>query len=129
MGDDKLLYYENITSGVGRCSLLVNRVKLTLSEEVRGCYIVSSLDKTMYFDFGANQPKDVHDTLVTVYQALEEKGYNPINQIVGYLLSGDPAYIPRINDARNLIRKHERDEIIEELVRFYLNQNGPVKPS
>jgi len=83
----------------------------------------------MYFDFGANQPKDVHDTLVTVYQALEEKGYNPINQIVGYLLSGDPAYIPRINDARNLIRKHERDEIIEELVRVYLNQNGPVKPS
>nr|WP_211089264.1 IreB family regulatory phosphoprotein [Lactobacillus sp. HBUAS51381] len=83
----------------------------------------------MYFDFDANQPKDVHDTLVTVYQALEEKGYNPINQIVGYLLSGDPAYIPRINDARNLIRKHERDEIIEELVRVYLNQNGPVKPS
>ncbi|KRL10677.1 hypothetical protein FD38_GL002039 [Levilactobacillus zymae DSM 19395] len=83
----------------------------------------------MYFDFGANQPKDVHETLVTVYRALEEKGYNPINQIVGYLLSGDPAYIPRINDARNLIRKHERDEIIEELVRFYLNQNGPVKPS
>ncbi|HJE86736.1 MULTISPECIES: IreB family regulatory phosphoprotein [unclassified Levilactobacillus] len=90
---------------------------------------MSSLDKTMYFDFDANQPKDVHDTLVTVYQALEEKGYNPINQIVGYLLSGDPAYIPRINDARNLIRKHERDEIIEELVRVYLNQNGPVKPS
>lgn len=83
----------------------------------------------MYFDFGANQPKDVHDTLVTVYQALEEKGYNPINQIVGYLLSGDPAYIPRIDDARNLIRKHERDEIIEELVRVYLNQNGSVKKS
>lgn len=83
----------------------------------------------MYFDFGANQPKDVHDTLVTVYQTLEEKGYNPINQIVGYLLSGDPAYIPRINDARNLIRKHERDEIIEELVRVYLNQNGSVKKS
>lgn len=83
----------------------------------------------MYFDFGANQPKDVHDTLVTVYQALEEKGYNPINQIVGYLLSGDPAYIPRINDARNLIRKHERDEIIEELVQVYLNQNGSVKKS
>lgn len=83
----------------------------------------------MYFDFGANQPKDVHDMLVTVYQALEEKGYNPINQIVGYLLSGDPAYIPRINDARNLIRKHERDEIIEELVQVYLNQNGSVKKS
>lgn len=77
----------------------------------------------MYFDFKDNNQKDVHDTLVTVYSALEEKGYNPINQIVGYLLSGDPAYIPRLNDARNLIRKHERDEIIEELVRSYLDKD------
>ncbi|PWF99585.1 IreB family regulatory phosphoprotein [Levilactobacillus bambusae] len=88
---------------------------------------MSSLDKTMFFNFDDNKPKDVHDTLVTVYQALEEKGYNPINQIVGYLISGDPAYIPRFNDARNLIRKHERDEIIEELVRFYLSENGAVE--
>ncbi|WP_010622776.1 IreB family regulatory phosphoprotein [Paucilactobacillus suebicus] len=80
-------------------------------------------DKTMFFDFSDKNQKDVHDTLNTVYQALEEKGYNPINQIVGYLLSGDPAYIPRLNDARNLIRKHERDEIIEELVRSYLKTN------
>ncbi|MHC9532373.1 IreB family regulatory phosphoprotein [Dellaglioa sp. BT-FLS60] len=82
---------------------------------------MSSLDKTMFFNFDENNKKDVHDTLVTVYQALEEKGYNPINQIVGYLLSGDPAYIPRFNDARNLIRKYERDEIVEELVKNYLN--------
>ncbi|MFK5675961.1 MULTISPECIES: IreB family regulatory phosphoprotein [unclassified Ligilactobacillus] len=79
-------------------------------------------DKTVFFNFDADNPQSVHDTLVTVYQALEEKGYNPINQIVGYLLSGDPAYIPRLNNARNLIRKHERDEIIEELVRAYLNK-------
>ncbi|WP_346703779.1 IreB family regulatory phosphoprotein [Ligilactobacillus agilis] len=83
---------------------------------------MSSLDKTMYFDFGNSRQKDVKETLVTVYNALEEKGYNPINQIVGYLLSGDPAYIPRLNDARNLIRKYERDEIIEELVRSYLDK-------
>lgn len=83
---------------------------------------MSSLDKTRYFDFDDNDPKDVHDTLEIVYRSLEEKGYNPINQIVGYLLSGDPAYIPRLNDARNLIRKHERDEIVEELVRSYLNK-------
>ena len=83
---------------------------------------MSSLDKTMYFDFGNGRQKDVKETLVTVYNALEEKGYNPINQIVGYLLSGDPAYIPRLNDARNLIRKYERDEIIEELVRSYLDK-------
>lgn len=83
---------------------------------------MSSLDKTMYFDFGNSRQKDVKETLVTVYNALEEKGYNPINQIVGYLLSGDPAYIPRLNDARNLIRKYERDEIIEKLVRSYLDK-------
>lgn len=64
---------------------------------------------------------NTRETLITVYQALEEKGYQPINQIVGYLLSGDPAYIPRHNDARNLIRKIERDELLEELVKSYLN--------
>ncbi|CRH92771.1 Uncharacterized protein conserved in bacteria [Chlamydia trachomatis] len=62
--------------------------------------------------------------MTNVYSSLNEKGYNPINQIVGYVLSGDPAYIPRYNDARNQIRKYERDEIVEELVRFYLKENG-----
>ena len=83
---------------------------------------MSSLDKTMYFNFEDNNQKDVRETLETVYDALEKKGYDPINQIVGYLFSGDPAYIPRLNDARNLIRRHERDEIIEELVRSYLDK-------
>jgi putative Holliday junction resolvase len=83
---------------------------------------MSSLDKTMHFDFNQNKGKNVYDTLQDVYNALEEKGYSPINQIVGYLLSGDPAYIPRHNDARNLILKHERDEIIEELVKSYLGK-------
>ena len=58
-----------------------------------------------------------------VHGALQEKGYHPINQIVGYLLSGDPAYIPRHQDARNIIRKLERDEIIEELVKSYLKHH------
>lgn len=82
---------------------------------------MGKLDETMFFDFGDNKQNDVRETLKTVYSALEEKGYNPIDQIVGYLISGDPAYIPRLNDARNLIRKHQRDEIIEELVRDYLS--------
>jgi len=67
--------------------------------------------------------RDVQEVLMQVYNALQEKGYNPINQIVGYLLSGDPAYIPRHQDARNIIRKLERDEIIEELVKSYLKYN------
>lgn len=82
---------------------------------------MSSIDKTMQFNF-SEEPfeRDIKEILMTVHEALKEKGYNPINQIVGYLLSGDPAYIPRYNDARNLIRKVERDEVIEELVKYYL---------
>ncbi|ASF39995.1 MULTISPECIES: IreB family regulatory phosphoprotein [Halobacillus] len=85
---------------------------------------MSSMDKTMRFNF-SEEPfdQDVRSVLLSVHSALQEKGYNPINQIVGYLLSGDPAYIPRHQDARNLIRKIERDELIEELVKFYIREN------
>ena len=85
---------------------------------------MSSIDKTMKFSFPDDDAfnQDIKDTLITIHEALKEKGYNPINQIVGYLISGDPAYIPRYKDARNLIRKIERDELIEELVKFYLNE-------
>lgn len=84
---------------------------------------MSSFDKTMRFNF-PEEPieQNVNEVLFQVYEALQEKGYNPINQIVGYLLSGDPAYIPRHRDARNIIRKLERDEIIEELVKSYLKK-------
>ncbi|MBB5324843.1 uncharacterized protein (UPF0297 family) [Anoxybacillus tepidamans] len=82
---------------------------------------MSSFDQTMRFNFPEEPAEtNVREVLLTVYEALQEKGYNPINQIVGYLLSGDPAYIPRHKDARTLIRKIERDELIEELVKFYL---------
>ena len=85
---------------------------------------MSFVDETVQFDFGDANKREVSETLAIVYMALKEKGYNPINQIVGYLLSGDPAYIPRYQDARNLIRRHERDEIMEELVKNYLVHNG-----
>jgi uncharacterized protein (UPF0297 family) len=86
--------------------------------------MVSSFDKTMKFNFSdESEQTNVKEVLNTVYDALKEKGYNPINQIVGYLLSGDPAYIPRHRDARNLIRKLERDELIEELVKSYLKHH------
>lgn len=81
-------------------------------------------DKTMKFDVRGEQVEtSCKEVLLTVYNSLQEKGYNPINQIVGYLLSGDPAYIPRHNNARSLIGKRERDELIEELVRFYLHHH------
>ncbi|GIN71022.1 UPF0297 protein YrzL [Bacillus sp. J14TS2] len=85
---------------------------------------MSSFDKTMRFDFHEDpMEREVKEVLLQVYGALQEKGYHPINQIVGYLLSGDPAYIPRHQDARNMMRKLERDEIIEELVKSYLKQH------
>ncbi len=85
---------------------------------------MSSMDNTMKFNFPYDSMEtNVQEVLLTVYRSLDEKGYNPINQIVGYLLSGDPAYIPRHNDARTLIRKLERDELIEELVKSYLSHH------
>ncbi|GIN20093.1 MAG TPA: IreB family regulatory phosphoprotein [Bacillus bacterium] len=89
---------------------------------------MGSFDKTMRFEFYEDPMEhDVKEVLLHVYGALQEKGYNPINQIVGYLLSGDPAYIPRHQDARNIMRKLERDEIIEELVKSYLKQHREEK--
>ena len=81
-------------------------------------------DETVRFNLDDSNKKEISETLTTVYRSLDEKGYNPINQIVGYVLSGDPAYVPRYKDARNQIRKYARDEIVEELVRYYLKGNG-----
>lgn len=85
---------------------------------------MSNKDETVLFNFGENNEKDVKETLEIVYDSLIEKGYNPVNQIVGYLLSGDPANIPRHNEARNIIRYHDRDEILEELIVNYMKQSG-----
>ena len=81
-------------------------------------------ENTIFFKVEKEKKANSKQILRQVYEALVEKGYNPINQIVGYVLSGDPAYVPRYNDARNQIRKYERDEIVEELVRYYLKGNG-----
>ena len=77
-------------------------------------------DKTMNFSVERDKNIKSREILKQVYNALQEKGYNPINQIVGYILSGDPTYITSYNDARNLIRKIERDELLEKMVRNYI---------
>ncbi|MGM0524022.1 MAG: IreB family regulatory phosphoprotein [Bacillota bacterium] len=88
---------------------------------------MDNMDQTMKFNFSEEPVEtNVKDVLLTVYHALEEKGYHPINQIVGYLLSGDPAYIPRYKDARNLIRRLDRDELIEVLVKDFIDQHKEV---
>ena len=80
------------------------------------------LDSTMFFRAENSTDTATKEILNTVYVALQEKGYDPINQLAGYILSGDPAYITSHNNARGLIRKLERDELVEELVRTYLKK-------
>ena len=77
-------------------------------------------DYTRKFDAAQDKDEQIHFILTSVYEALKEKGYDPINQIVGYLLSGDPTYITSYGNARYLIRQLERDELLEELVRSYV---------
>ncbi|MBQ2698830.1 MAG: IreB family regulatory phosphoprotein [Firmicutes bacterium] len=77
-------------------------------------------NETLNFALPKEEELEASEVLRIVYAALKEKGYNPINQLVGYLISGDPAYITSHNQARNLIRRVERDDLIEELVSSYL---------
>ncbi|MGN1193930.1 MAG: IreB family regulatory phosphoprotein [Acutalibacteraceae bacterium] len=79
-------------------------------------------DKTREFSIYKDENTQMRQVLTTVYEALVEKGYNPINQIVGYILSEDPTYITTHNNARSLIRKIDRDELLQELVRTYLKE-------
>ena len=76
----------------------------------------------MKFKVDKDKQYEPSEILITVYKALLEKGYNPIDQIVGYILSGDPTYITSYNDARSLIRKMERNELLEELVKSYVGE-------
>ncbi|MDD7221918.1 MAG: IreB family regulatory phosphoprotein [Oscillospiraceae bacterium] len=78
-------------------------------------------DYTRRFDLPADDTLDIREILSQVYNSLQQKGYNPINQIVGYILSEDPTYITNFNNARTLIRKLDRDELLQELVRYYLD--------
>ena len=79
-------------------------------------------DYTRKFSIVDDKDVEIYNILTTVYQALEEKGYNPINQIVGYILSEDPTYITNHMGARTLIRKLDRDELLQDLVKKYLGQ-------
>jgi len=81
------------------------------------------VQNTQYFRAVQEKKMDVKEVLRLVYEALNEKGYNPLNQIVGYVMSGDPTYITSHKSARSLIMKVERDEIVEELLKSYIDIN------
>lgn len=78
-------------------------------------------EPTISFSIHQDKQKEMKEILTTVFDALNEKGYNPINQIVGYILSEDPTYITTHNNARSLIRRIDRDDLLQELVKSYLN--------
>ena len=80
-------------------------------------------DETMSFNFENEKNSKTKEILKEVYEALSEKGYNPVNQIVGYILSGDPTYITSHKNARNIIRSIERDELLEKMVKEYIGIN------
>lgn len=79
-------------------------------------------DKTMTFSLSSDREENIKKILTTVYDALKEKGYNPISQIVGYILSEDPTYITTHNNARSLIRRIDRDELLQVLLKSYLGE-------
>ena len=81
---------------------------------------MQEINNTQYFKVDVDSDYDVRDVIASVYTALTEKGYNPVNQIVGYLMSGDPTYITSHKGARSLIMRAERDEIIEVLLENYI---------
>ena len=84
---------------------------------------MQNLNNTQFFKVEKELEMQVKDVLAIVYEALTEKGYNPVNQIVGYIMSGDPTYITSHNNARSLIMKVERDELVEEVLRAYIRNN------
>ena len=85
---------------------------------------MADLSNTQYFKVQKDNPVGVKEVLEQVYSALSEKGYNPVNQIVGYIMSGDPTYITSHKGARSLIMKVERDELVEEMLTEYIKSNN-----
>ena len=80
-----------------------------------------NVNNTAKFDYDVASLNEAREIISQVYQSLKEKGYNPNNQLIGYILSGDPTYITNHNNARSLIRKIERDELLEEILNVYLD--------
>ena len=84
---------------------------------------MKKLENTQYFKIQSDQELKVGEVLRKVYQAMTEKGYDPVNQIVGYIMSGDPTYITSHKSARSLIMKVERDELVEEMLKEYIKNS------
>jgi uncharacterized protein (UPF0297 family) len=84
--------------------------------------MTGNFQETMKIDLEKEERPEASEILLSVYNSLKEKGYNPVSQIVGYILSGDPTYITSHNNARSMIKKLERDDLLEELVKSYVKE-------
>lgn len=89
-------------------------------EQKQGRDSMQNLNNTQFFKVEKEPELQVKDVLRVVFRAMKEKGYNPVNQIVGYIMSGDPTYITSYNNARSLMMKVERDEVVEEILKAYI---------
>ena len=98
------------------------KVDTLVAEEPNNDMNSQHSDRTIQFSIIQEHDREMKQILSNIYSALEEKGYNPISQIVGYILSEDPTYITTHNNARSLIRKIDRDELLQSLVKFYINK-------
>lgn len=85
---------------------------------------MENINNTQFFSVQKEPELQVKDVIELVYKALKEKGYNPVNQMVGYIMSGDPTYITSHNNARSKIMKVERDELVEEVLKFYIDNHS-----
>ena len=113
----------NPTKSVGNFALNFQKeYSKLLLDYIWGRGTMKKLENTQYFKIQSDQELKVGEILQLVYQAMTEKGYDPVNQIVGYIMSGDPTYITSHKGARSLIMKVERDELVEELLRVYIDK-------
>ena len=94
-----------------------------MRNDTKGVRPLNDMDYTRKFSVSLNKDEEIRTILSSVYNSLREKGYNPINQIVGYILSEDPTYITNHNNARPLIRQLDRDELLQVLLKSYLHEN------
>ena len=85
---------------------------------------MQDMSHTQYFKVQMEPELKISDVLEVIYRAMAEKGYNPVNQIVGYIMSGDPTYITSHKNARNLVMKIERDELVEEVLKYYIKNHS-----
>ena len=113
----------NPTKSVGNFALNFQKeYSKLLLDYIWGRGTMKKLENTQYFKIQSDQELKVGEILQLVYKAMTEKGYDPVNQIVGYIMSGDPTYITSHKGARSLIMKVERDELVEELLRVYIDK-------